>query len=342
MPLARVEKKVPRPFSEEEFEQLLASCDRSRLTGCRNYALSLFLLDNGMRAQECVTVGLNEVDWERRRVLVHGKGAKQRWVGIGERTAAALRDYIERFRGDQAGALFLTRRGEAMVDAHTLNVVLGRVARRAGLEKANPHRFRYSFATWAIASGAREIDVRLLLGHSSPQMTQHYARAYDSEQAVEAHAALSPVGQLESTRDGAAPPAMNGRSANGRTPNLPLSLGGVSDTDRSKAKGVSADAPPIREEDRMTTTKSAIKAGLTLVGRYKGEQHTCEVVEHEERVYFVLPKGEVFRSPSAAGKAVTGTATNGYRFWSVPEKAPSGQLVRQTAARGAIAAAGVG
>jgi hypothetical protein len=41
-------------------------------------------------------------------------------------------------------------------------------------------------------------------------MTQHYARAYDSEQAVEAHAALSPVGQLESTRDGAAIPATDG------------------------------------------------------------------------------------------------------------------------------------
>ena len=65
VPLARVEKKVPRPFSEEEFERLLAGCDRSRLTGCRNYALLLFLLDNGMRAMECVTVRLDELDWER-------------------------------------------------------------------------------------------------------------------------------------------------------------------------------------------------------------------------------------------------------------------------------------
>ena len=109
VPLARVEQKVSRPFSEEEFERLLAGCDRSRLTGCRNYALLLFLLDNGMRAQECASVLLEEVDWERRRVLVHGKGAKQRWVGIGGRTVAALRDYVERFRGGGPGALFLTR-----------------------------------------------------------------------------------------------------------------------------------------------------------------------------------------------------------------------------------------
>ena len=114
VPLARIERKAPRPFSEEEIERLLAGCDRSRMIGCRNYALLLFLLDNGVRSQECASVQLDEVDWERRRVLVHGKGAKQRWVGIGERTADALRDYVARFRGEQAGALFLgpTRGGD--------------------------------------------------------------------------------------------------------------------------------------------------------------------------------------------------------------------------------------
>ena len=339
VPLARVEQKVPRPFSEEEFAQLLASCDRSRLTGCRNYALSLFLLDNGIRAQECITVRLDEVEWERRRVLVHGKGAKQRWVGIGERTAAALRDYIDRFRGERAGALFLTRRGEAMVDAHTLYVLMTRMAKRAGLEKANPHRFRYTFATWAIASGAREIDVQLLLGHSSPQMTQHYARAYDSEQAVGAHAALSPVGQLESTRDSVALPSMNGGSREDRAADLPSSPNGVSDINRPEAQQASPDVSPIREEERVTTTKSAIKAGLTLVAKYKGQAHTCEVVERDERLYFVLRKGGVFKSPSAAGKAITGTATNGYRFWSIAPKAPAGQPKRQKAALTAIGVA---
>ncbi len=64
----------------------------------------------------------------------------------------------------------------------------------------------------------------------------------------------------------------------------------------------------------MTTTKRAIKAGPTLVAKYRGEQHTCGVVESGERLHFVLPDGRKFTSPSAAGKAITRTATNGYRF----------------------------
>ena len=53
-----------------------------------------------------------------------------------------------------------------------------------------------TFATWAIESGAREIDVQMLLGHADLTMTQRYARAYTSEQAVRAHASLSPVARL--------------------------------------------------------------------------------------------------------------------------------------------------
>ena len=58
VPLARIERKAPRPFSEEEIERLLAGCDRSRMTGCRNYALLLFLLAaSNLRAHSESEVG---------------------------------------------------------------------------------------------------------------------------------------------------------------------------------------------------------------------------------------------------------------------------------------------
>ena len=86
----------------------------------------------------------------------------------------------------------------------------------------------------------------------------------------------------------------------------------------------------------MTTTKSAIKAGLTLVTKYKGKQYSCEVVNSGERLHYVRLDGRVFTSPSAAGRAVTGTATNGYRFWSVPDRVPDGRAKRQRAAEAAV------
>ena len=91
-------------------------------------------------------------------------------------------------------------------------------------------------------------------------------------------------------------------------------------------------------------TKAVIKDGVTLVARYKGTDYTCEIVEHDERLHYVLPgrgraKPKVFTSPSAAGREITGSQVNGYRFWSVPEKPPSGQPARRNTARAAVTAA---
>ncbi len=71
--------------------------------------------------------------------------------------------------------------------------------------------------------------------------------------------------------------------------------------------------------------KADVRVGQTLGATYRGAEYTCEVIDHGGHLGFQLPSGEVFKSPSAAGKAITGTATNGYRFWSVSQEAPAGQ-----------------
>ena len=70
---------------------------------------------------------------------------------------------------------------------------------KAGVRQVNPHRFRHTFATWAIRARARELAVQYLLGHSSPVMVRRYSATYDSEQAAVAHAAFSPAMQLGGT-----------------------------------------------------------------------------------------------------------------------------------------------
>ena len=61
-----------------------------------------------------------------------------------------------------------------------------------------------------------------------------------------------------------------------------------------------------------------------LVARYKGAEHTAEVVAGEDgEVRYRLADGREFTSPSAAGRAVMGgTACNGWRFWSVAGDKP--------------------
>ena len=156
----------------------------------------LFLLDTGVRSSELVSIEISDVLFEEGRVRVlNGKGRKQRWTAISEVALAALRTYLEDFRGWSEGHLFQTFDGRALRNHH-MNVMFTRHGVRAGVSQVNPHRFRHTFATWAIRVNARELDVQYLLGHSSPMMVRRYSATYDSEQAAKAHATFSPAMQL--------------------------------------------------------------------------------------------------------------------------------------------------
>ena len=77
-----------------------------------------------------------------------------------------------------------------------MNALFSRHGLEAGVTHVHPHRFRHTFAIWAIRANARELDVQYLLGHSSPMMVRRYSTTYGSEQAAVAHAAFGPATQL--------------------------------------------------------------------------------------------------------------------------------------------------
>jgi hypothetical protein len=88
----------------------------------------------------------------------------------------------------------------------------------------------------------------------------------------------------------------------------------------------------------MTIEDRNLKPGTTLVARYKGQEHTAEVVKTEDGIRYRLADGSEFKSPSSAGSAVMGgNACNGWRFWSVagedgkaPKREPKVQALKAT------------
>src|SRR5436190_20703818 len=67
-----------------------------------------------------------------------------------------------------------------------------------------------------------------------------------------------------------------------------------------------------------------LKVGTVLVGRYKKQDRTCEVVEAPDGVRYRLDDGTEHKSPSSAGEAaMDGVACNGWRFWSVRGREPA-------------------
>ena len=61
---------------------------------------------------------------------------------------------------------------------------------------------------------------------------------------------------------------------------------------------------------------------LSLKGKYKGKTYMAELLACGNRVRY---EGKIYGSPSAAGKAVTGSSISGWYFWSAKDR--SGQWV---------------
>ena len=193
----RLPRKIVPPLASEEIARLLACCDANTVVGRRDRAILLTLLDTGVRCAEAVGLDLADCTLPERRLLVrHGKGGKDRVVPFAGRCGDALAPYLLD-RGTAPGPLFVAARYGRLNDGvrlrpNGLKQLLRRLGRDAGIPRVHAHRFRHTFATWAIAHDARELDVQDLLGHSSPEMVRRYSATYGSAQAAERHAAFSP------------------------------------------------------------------------------------------------------------------------------------------------------
>ncbi len=197
----RVPQRIVQPFSGDDVTRLLTACSEGPMAE-RDRALLMLLLDTGARCSEVVQLNLADLDLDTHRLRVlHAKGNKQRVVPFAGRCEAALRSYLA-VRGDEPGPLFLASTGHAnllpgvALQPNGLKQLLRRLGAKTGIAKVHAHRFRHTFATWAIQHDARELVVQYLLGHSSSDMVRRYSSSYRSEQAAMRHVRFSPGDQM--------------------------------------------------------------------------------------------------------------------------------------------------
>ena len=70
------DRSLPRGLEPAVVKRLLASCDRRRTVGCRDYAILLLLSRLGLRAGEVAAVTLEDIDWHSGELMVAGKGGR--------------------------------------------------------------------------------------------------------------------------------------------------------------------------------------------------------------------------------------------------------------------------
>jgi tyrosine recombinase XerC len=181
----KVPKRLPRYLKLEEVEALLHAPDLSTPLGQRDRAILELLYASGVRLSELVGLNLANMSLDTGRLVVWGKGGKERVVLLGEPAMQALRTYVRegrtRLRGQKAtDALFLNRFG-GRLSRRSIGLILDKYSKLSGLwRKVTPHLLRHTFATHMLEGGANLRVVQELLGHAQPTTTEIYTHVTPS------------------------------------------------------------------------------------------------------------------------------------------------------------------
>ena len=184
---------APRSLSEETVAQLLETLQSTAITPLRtrDWAIVELLYDCMLRPCEACGLDLSNVDFESRKILVLGKGGKERVIDLIPAASYALSSYLLHsrpvlLRMSTTRSFFVSVRGRRLSRQHIWGIV------SAALPEAYPYKLRHSGAKHLSDHGASLEDIQEGLGHKDPSTTAIYTEGVSTENLAEAHRRFHP------------------------------------------------------------------------------------------------------------------------------------------------------
>lgn len=172
--LMKATKDVIIPLSDTEVKELISYYYNSTYLNCRNKTMLMLMLDCGLRLSEVVNLKISDLDLKNNYLIINGKGSKQRLVPFGLSTKKQLVIYMQyRVNLNNNNPLFLNQNLTA-ITTNTIKMVFARLKKQEKFKRIYPHLLRHTFATNFIYAGGNLEVLRVLMGHSTINITQIY------------------------------------------------------------------------------------------------------------------------------------------------------------------------
>lgn len=198
--LIKVTKTQKSAYTQMELERIRHACRTTM-----DSAVVEVLISTWARVSEIAQIKLSDI--ADNRIIVHGKGDKDREVFLSAKAQMAVSVYLAE-RNDSNPYLFPRARyagdvkqlghdgkrvkrrewykdpdliGEGHRSPSTIEETIRTIGKRAGVQNAHPHRFRRTGATFALRNGMPLLTVSKMLGHENIGTTQIYLDISDKD-----------------------------------------------------------------------------------------------------------------------------------------------------------------
>ncbi len=178
----KIEKQLPKFLYQNEIELMFHSIDKTKATGIRDYAILELLYGSGLRVSELCTITEKNLDFSNEMIKVFGKGHKERYIPMNERTIAILKEYlhlarpelIRKVENNAPEVLFVNHHGGPLTTRGVRVILDNIIDHTADVGHVYPHMIRHTFATHLLDGGADLRSVQAMLGHENLSTTQIY------------------------------------------------------------------------------------------------------------------------------------------------------------------------
>jgi integrase len=178
----RYTEEEPEIFSREEIESFFSVCDRRELVLFKTFLMS------GCREQEIMHLDWKDLNFRHNTIRVSHKpefhwtpkAYKEREIPVPDSLIALLKDWTA--TRNRECALVFPNGGGCKPDGHFLRQCKA-VAQRAKLNADEfwLHKFRATFATWALWAGVDLRTVQQWMGHTDMESTMRYLKPNRSQ-----------------------------------------------------------------------------------------------------------------------------------------------------------------
>jgi site-specific recombinase XerD len=182
----REQQRLPRPVQEQDLKAFFGVIEDKR-----DRAMFLLMLRCGLRIGEVAGLQMSDLflDEEYPRIVVHGKGSRERGVYLSRQAVQALQSYLAERPTVKCETVFLSYLEQGLSTTSIHNRLL-KYRQKAGIQ-ITAHRLRHSFANDLLNADAPITSIQKLMGHRWIESTQTYVTANDRQVCEDYYAACA-------------------------------------------------------------------------------------------------------------------------------------------------------